>query len=365
VFAQSFENPASYADAIAREIVTKREAIGGVLQREGKPTLPPLPAALLDPSHEPADRLRAAVVCARSMVPPLPGVVTMFALLPLQIADAAAYGSLASELVRHQMPFPWCAGVRFIVRDNPTQPALQPLAAAPRTRSLRIDFGPDALAAALAQETADETLPVERRMNAAIVAAGMDQAHGRAADAAPRYAAALKHYGEAGNAAMAALAANGLAACKQAQGDPVGAERIMHAALETSLQADPPALPVVLNILLDLTMLVARQGRWAEAELFLTATDGVAAALFMPAVRAEALVRRGIAQKRLNKIAEAERSWRDAIEVADAADEQAHALAARMQLRKLLEQTERPAEAREIALQIERSDLSDGRGAAA
>jgi hypothetical protein len=166
------------------------------------------------------------------------------------------------------MPFPWCAGVRFILRDDVARPTLQCVAKAPRTRSLRIDFGPDALAAALAREAADETLPIEQRMSSALVAAGMDQAYGRTAEALVRYEAALKYYGEAGNAPMAALAANGVAACKQAQGDVAGAERIMHAALETSLQADPPALPAVLNILLDLTMLVARQADGRGRTLF-------------------------------------------------------------------------------------------------
>ena len=147
-----------------------------------------------------------------------------------------------------------------------------------------------------------------------------------------RYEVALQHFGEAGNAPMAALAANGIAACKQAQGDVAGAERIMHAALQTSLQAEPAGAAVILNILLDLTMLVARQRRWAEAELYLTATDGVASALFMPGMRAEALDSRGVAQLRLGKIAEAEQSLRDAIKIADKAEEHVHALAARKHL---------------------------------
>ena len=352
VFVESFADPVSYVDAITQGIVTKQTAMSGVLQREGKPPLPPVPASLRDTTREPVDRLRTAVKYVRSMVPRAPGGVTLFGLVPLEIADPAAYGGLASELVRHQMPFPWCAGVRFILRDDVARPTLQCVAKAPRTRSLRIDFGPDALAAALAREAADETLPIEQRMSSALVAAGMDQAYGRTVEALVRYEAALKYYGEAGNAPMAALAANGVAACKQAQGDVASAERIMHAALETSLQADPPALPVVLNILLDLTMLVARQRRWAEVELYLTATDGVASALFMPGVRAEALDRRGVTQIRLGKKTEAEQSWREAIKIADEADEHAHALAARTHLLGFLQKSERADDARDIARQI-------------
>jgi hypothetical protein len=360
IFAQSFTDPVSYVDAIIEEIASKQAVMSAMLQQEGRPPLPPVPALLRDPSREPVDRLRAAVVYGRSLVPPVSGGVTMFGLLPLEIGDSIAYHWLAQELVRHQLPFPWCAGVRFILRDDVARPALTPLENSPRTRSLRIDFSPDALAAALAREAADETLPAERRTTAAIVAGGIDQAHGRTAEALAHYEAALQHYGEAGNAPMAALAANGIAACKQAEGDVDGAERIMHAALEACLQANPPTLPVVLNILLDLTMLVARQRRWAEAEIYLTATDGVANALFMPAVRAEALDRRGITQMRLGKVVDAEQSWRDAIKVADEAEERAPALAARTHLRDLLKRSGRPDDARAIEQEIAELEQASG-----
>jgi hypothetical protein len=356
IFAQSFTDPVSYVDAIIEEIASKQAVMSAMLQQQGRPPLPPVPALLRDPSREPVDRLRAAVVYGRSLVPPVSGGVTMFGLLPLEIGDSIAYHWLAQELVRHQLPFPWCAGVRFILRDDVVRPALTPLENSPRTRSLHIDFSPDALAAALAREAADETLPAERRTTAAIVAGGIDQAHGRTTEALAHYEAALQHYGEAGNAAMAALAANGIAACKQAEGDVVGAERIMHAALHASLQAEPPALSVMLNILLDLTMLVARQRRWAEAEIYLTATDGLANALFMPGVRAEALDRRGIAQLRLGKVAEAEQSWRDAIQVADEAEEHTHALAARTHLLDMLKRSGRADDAQVIAREIAQWD---------
>jgi tetratricopeptide (TPR) repeat protein len=330
--------------------------MSGLLRQAGKPPLPDVPPSLRDRTRDPADRVRSTVVYVRSMVPQVPGGVTLFALVPLEIANPAAYGGLAQGVVRHRMPFPWCAGVRFILRDDVAHPALATLASNPRTRSLRIDFSPEALAAALAREAEDETLPPERRMSAATVVAGIDQAHGRTEEALAHYEAALLHYGETGNAPMAALAANGIAACKQAQGDVVGAEQVMRAALEASLQANPPALPVMLNILRDLTMLVARQRRWEEAEAYLTATGDVASALFMPSVRAEALNRRGIAQMRLGKVAEAEQSWREAVKVADEAEERDQALAARTHLIGLLQQSGRAQDARDIGREIAESE---------
>jgi tetratricopeptide (TPR) repeat protein len=288
------------------------------------------------------------------MVPRLQGAATLFGLLPLTIGDPAAYGALVQGLVRHRMPFPWCVGVRFIVRDDAARPALAPLVMAPRTRVLQLDFGAKALAAAAAREAADKDLPPERRAAAATVTAGIHQAHGRPAEAEQHYETALQHYGETGNAAMAAVAANGIAACRQAQGDVAGAERIILAALEASLQARPPALPVTLNILLDLTMLVARQGRWGEVELYATATRDVALSLVRPGVEAEALSRRGVAQLRLQKIDAAEESWRAAIKVADESQENAQALTARRHLVRLLQRSGRAEDARPILTEIAR-----------
>jgi hypothetical protein len=234
VFAQSFADPASYVDALIEDIEHKRAAISASLEREGKPALPPQTASLRDRNCDPADRLRAAVLHVRGMVPRLSGGVTLFGLMPLTIGDPAAYGGLVQRLVHHQLPFPWCVGVRFIVREDVARPALAGLASAQRARVLRVDFSPEALAAAAAREAADGGLPQEQRAAAATVAAGIHQAHGRATEAEAHYEAALQHYGETGNAPMAAVAANGIAACRQAQGDVVGAERIMLAALEAS-----------------------------------------------------------------------------------------------------------------------------------
>ncbi len=354
VFAQSFTDPVSYVDAIVSDVVGKQTVLDGALQQQGKSALPALPPMLRDPSCDPAERLRAAVVHVRSMLPPSPGSVTLFGLLPLEIGDHVAYAGLARDLVRHRMPFPWCSGVRFVLRDDTAAPQLVRFGHAPRTRTLQIDFSSAALAKALAEEAADASTPLADRMNATLVAAGLDQAHGRIDEALARYETALQHFGGAGNAPVAALAANGIAACLQKKGDIAGAERVMHAAMEVALQSEPPALPVVLNVLLELTMLVARQQRWAEAELYLTATHDVASALFMPSVRAEALDRRGIAQTRIGKFAEAEASWREAIAIADEAEAHELALAARNHLLRLLQQQGRTREAPALAREITR-----------
>jgi hypothetical protein len=361
IFAEPFSDRLSYTDAIIGNIAVKQMALSATLQKQGKAALPPVPETLRDPARDPVNRLQAAVVYLRSLAPRVPGRVTLFALMPLEIRDPAAYGELARDMVRHGMPFPWCAGVRFILRDDAAHPMLMRFAKASRARSLRIDLSPATLQEALSKEALDMTLPADQRMKAALIAAGMDQAHGRISEACARYETVMEHYGAAGNATMAVLAAEGIAACKEAGGDKVAAERILQAALNAATQGRPLPLQLLLNILRRLMMLVARQGRWAEVEIYLTTIDDLANALFMPAIRAEALTRRGIAQIRLGKAAEAERSWRDALAVADKAGETKLSIAAHKLLLGLLQQSGRDEEARHLAREYEHLQSSPAR----
>ena len=171
VFAQSFADPVSYADAITQEIVARQTAMSGVLQREGKPPLPPVPASLHDTTREPVQRLRTAVKYVRSMVPPVPGGVTLFGLMPLEIADPAAYGGLMRSWCDtrcRSRGAPECVSFCATTwRDRHCSAARESAADAFAAHRFR----PAALAAALAREAADETLPVEQRMSATIVAA--------------------------------------------------------------------------------------------------------------------------------------------------------------------------------------------------
>ena len=354
VFAQSFTDAPSYVDAIAADVAGKQLVMNGALEKQGRPALPPVPPALRDPSRVPAERLRVAVEYVRSMVPPVPGGVTLFALLPLEISDHTAYAALARDLVRHRMPFPWCSGVRFVLRDDVAVPQLAQFGNAPRTRTLRIDFSAPALAEALTREAADEKSAAGRTHERSTRRGGYGSGvrpDRRGAGRLPDGDAALRRGRQCARRrprrqrhrrVPAGPGRHGRCGAGHARRD--GGGPAIHAAVaprgaQRSARADD---------------VVARQQRWAEAELYLTATHDVANALFMPTVRAEALDRRGIAQSRLGKVVESERSWRDAIAIADEAEAHELALAARSHLRSLLQQQGRDEEARELAREIAR-----------
>src|SRR5215510_3591670 len=176
VFAEPFVSAAAYADSIVADIAAKRGAVSATLAEANKPAWPELPLAMTHPGAEPVSRLRAACVYVRGLVPSVPGGVTVFGLLPTETKDPAGYATLVSDMVRHRMPYPWCAGIRFMLRDDPAAPRLGAVLASPRVRALRTDFSPPTLEAALKQEADDNSMPESERMTASVVAAGMDEA---------------------------------------------------------------------------------------------------------------------------------------------------------------------------------------------
>ncbi len=216
VFAQPFTAPDAYADAIIGDIATKRDAVSATLVQSGKPAWPVLPNILTDPAVEPADRIRAAVVYVRDLVPVVPGGITVFALLPTENQQSERYAALCQTVVRHDMPFPWCARVRFMLRDDPAAP-LTATRSMPHVRTLRTDFSSAALGGALEQEIADPDVPDAQKMMSAIIAAGIHEAQGRHAEAHVLYLGAMDHFGRQGNATVAALCGTW---CRRVQAGP-------------------------------------------------------------------------------------------------------------------------------------------------
>ena len=348
VFADDFDCGADvYAGRIVDQIATMHAAVDAKLRAGGDAGWPALPPSLFDHGRAPAERLRVAAGVLRALAPKQPNTVTVFGLLPGHVADPGAWAGLCSAVTAHEFPLPWCARIRFLVRDDRARPALTSLAG-PRIRRETIDFGEQAVATALHAEANDASLPPERRAHATLIAAGMDQAHGRWPEAEHGYTAVLAHAGPAGNASLAATAAGGIAACRDRRGDVEGAERILLAAVAACVASTPAPFGVMLNLFQSLVMLVARQQRWMEAEAHLTAVAWLSDVMVMPHSQVEALDRRGMAQLRQGRTAPAERSWRLAIAEADRAGEHDAGQGVRHRLAALLRRQERDAEAAEV-----------------
>ena len=78
----------------------------------------------------------------------------VWVLYPGEIKNGPAYGQFIAEVLRHEFPFPWCHHIRIIVREEPTQPALDKMLG--QGSPDRLDYESDLSTAALEKATAEE-----------------------------------------------------------------------------------------------------------------------------------------------------------------------------------------------------------------
>ncbi len=162
---------------------------------------------------------------------------------------------------------------------------------------------------AVAAQIEDESAPLAERMGALLMSAGNDLALHRPEAALQKYEMLLRYHAPTGNHAMAALSLNGMGEAYERLGQPEQAEAAYHAALVPASEGDPPAIPVLLNIVMNLANMRMSQERWEEAEGYWDSTQQLAATARNAPLRIEALDRRGICQEIQGKYDDAEESW--------------------------------------------------------
>ncbi|MBV9928146.1 MAG: tetratricopeptide repeat protein [Acidobacteria bacterium] len=311
ISADSFISPASFVSvAVDRFREEHRLACEG-LAAEGLPVFPPLPETLSDARQPPAERLRELICFARTLVPREGGHRLVWAMFPQEIADRPAYLNLVSSFIPRAGIKPWMRGLRLIFRDEaePQQRARQ-FTEAPRVRVNRVDFGPEAVAASLEEEVADEDLSVEERMQSLFTLASLDTAHNRIADALARYKVLLGHYQQSENQLMQALVMNGIGDVYQRNEDLGRAQRWYECAITPALAAQ---VPVVLATLAKALGDVAyKLGQYAEAEQYYDNWDKLAGHMLDAESKARALEWRGLCQEQQGAYVRATRSWEDA-----------------------------------------------------
>jgi tetratricopeptide (TPR) repeat protein len=310
-FTEPFTDAASYADALVRIFADRHRALQLLLQQEGMPPWPELPAEVQQPTAAPARRLRALAAFSRELLPIPNGGICLWTLFPLEVADASGFAALARELVAHEFPFPWCHHLRFIVRDDPAQDAVSRLlGGAPRTQRFAPDLGADALNRSIESDVADPSLPLAERMGSLLLSAGNDLAFGRLPSALEKFSLLLQYHAPLGNQAMAAVALNGMGQVWERMGDLAQAERAYQDALVPASHAEPAAHAVFLNAILSLAKLRVTQERWAEAEGYWDAAQQLATVTRDGPMKVRALEQLGICRLAQGKRSEAIASWR-------------------------------------------------------
>ena len=320
-FPEPFASPEAYAKAVVNSFTAQQELVRQLMEKEGMAPWPPLPAALRDEAGPPVERLRQLMIFARSLLPAPEGTL-VWVMLPSDIADRAAYARFVQQLVRHEFPFPWCHHMRILLRAEPTDAEfVKTLEQAPRLAWYEPELGPQALEAALEGEVADESLPLNERLQALLMTAGTDYSHKRYDSALEKYQLLYGHFAAQGNHVLAALGLNGMGEVHRATGNLAEASNCFEAAMVPASDGPSPSVPMMLNVSLNLANLRMEEKRWAEAEEYFDCVQKLATVLRSAPLKLQVLEQLGQAQYLQGKTAEAVRTWTAAATVAEELDQ--------------------------------------------
>jgi tetratricopeptide (TPR) repeat protein len=317
IFTENFVNPSAFANSVVTAFATKHELMRLAMQREKMTPWPPVPSQVASERTPPAQRLRDLAMFSRELLPIRNGGTVVWVFYPLQITNHSAFATLIEEVLQHDFPFPWCHHLRFLIREDPAARALERLLArSPRIQWYEPDLSMDAVNRSMEAEIVDDTLPVEERLNTLMVMAVTDCAHNRLPQALKKYELLLQYHAPMGNYAMAALALNGMGEVYERSGDLDRANESYEAALIPASHGDNPAIPVFLNVLLNLANLRRAQERWEDAGAYFDMVQQLATINRDPCLKIRSLENRGICEMRQGKRDEACKSWNDGLVMA-------------------------------------------------
>jgi hypothetical protein len=310
VFKLDFEDQVQYASAVVSDFSTRREVVQLRMEKEGMQPWPAIPEDILSEATAPELRLRWLMAFSRRLLPVLNGGSVVWAFFPVDIADPPAFAALMGKTMKHKRPFPWCHHVRVILRDDLADAEFKhTVERLPRWQWYKPDLSLEAVERSLADEAANEKLPLSERMNALLIMAGMDYSYRRYAGALDKYYLLLKYHAGLGNPPMTAIALNGIGEVYQKLGNLQEAGQYFQAALLPASAGANPSIPIFLNITLNLANLRLEQQRWNEAEGYYDAAQNLAVLARDGSIRIRSLENKGVSQLMQGKHRVAIETW--------------------------------------------------------
>ncbi|MCX8117641.1 MAG: tetratricopeptide repeat protein [Desulfobacterota bacterium] len=320
MFADEFKDLASYVETVIGHFKTKYEGVCEGLKKEGKPPWPPIPQPIFDPAQDPVLRLKGLMEFSRALLPSEEGHLSIWAFFPFKIHHPLEYQEMVKRLMEHQFPVPWCHHMRIFFRDEKDSPLLHPAGTPPpRVSTYSPDLGVEAMERSLREEVMDGGVPLDQRLQSLLSLAGLDLAHGRFHDALPKYKLLLSYYQGTGQPAMTALVLNWIGDVFMRLGDLKEAQRYYESSLTPAIESKSE--PVLLNILLNLGHLKAKEEAWEEAEIYYESAEKIATALRVPQAKILCLENRGLCQAMQKNIEKAIETWKEGATLARAMEE--------------------------------------------
>ena len=344
-FVDDFIDQNSYAFAIAERLNEMLLADNEVRIREGRDALVPFPDTMLAPATEPRRRLLIAVEHMSQWLADPEENRLVITLMPLNMPPGDGYHRFLGLFARYDAPAePWMQYTRLIGRDDRTtyQAAVAFENAGAWLMAFSIDFSIEALAADMAADTVDPSVPMAERMQAHLQLAAIDLSYQRHEEASRKYAVLYEYYRRSETPLMQALCLLGDGDCMRMAGQtelaqtryqqglalvietpsphPVPAPPLEDGSPNPNPGMHPSAPPIMLNLLLAAGDSSMKLEQYDEARGYFEGASKVAAKCMNPYAAADALERQGDAEYVLARFKEALETWRSAEAVAETCD---------------------------------------------
>lgn len=315
---EPFTDAAVWVSAVVNDFAVKHGSVRMSMGKEGFAPWPALPETLLDDGRPPAQRLRELMEFSRELRPFPDGMLTVWCLVPLEIADVRGWARLMWELLQHQFPNPWCHHMRIFVRGTPAEPMLQAaLGSIPRVAWYDPDLSQPAMQAALEAEASDRSMPLELRLQNLFMSAGVDYGYGRFDQALAKYGVLLKFYTGVRNPGMTAMVLNAVGETHARTGNPDAAIHCFEQALVPAMSMSPLPVPIMLNVTLNLANQHLSFGHWQEAEAYYDSAQKLAMVSRDADTRLRAIENLGVCLYSQGKVDDAVARWHAGAAVAD------------------------------------------------
>jgi tetratricopeptide (TPR) repeat protein len=324
LFPQAADKSSSaYVGEVVKSLSDQLDEVNQDRVRAGNPPWSPMSPACTDMRLAPTQRLRAAILYARSVVPNNPDNRLVFSLLPQRMDSPEAFAEAVSSL----LPSPgsasdaaW-AGIRLILRDDKMKPVLIPELRRQKNASVLVyepDLSPAALMDSMARDALDPNLSEGERMQTLGQLAAIDYSYGRLEEAAAKYGVLYEYYSRHKAPVMQALVLQGIGDVLRRAGNlPLARERYAQGlthALETQ------ALPLMLSLSYNVGDTSLALHNWADADGHLDIARTIAGQTLNPHMQADAMEKMGMARLEQKSYAEAAAIWNEGAEVCRGCD---------------------------------------------
>lgn len=342
-FAEEFVSKEEYALAVGRRLSLLVELENEQRRGDGREELEAFPDEMLAPSMAPKQRIVTAILHMEKWLSDPSEQRVVMSLLPIQLPEPQARGYYAfmCEFAMRGEREPWMEHGRIIARDDRTThvTALSLReAGADGMLAFDVDFSTEAMAAGMARDAVDPSLPLAERMQNHLQLAMIDMSYKRHDEAIKKYTVLYEYYGRADAPLMQALCVLGVGDCLKMAGQMAAALEKYQQGLALALQAKSPvpvpappladgspnpnpglhpsAPPILLNLLLAAGETSMSLGAYKEAGSYFDSASRMAAKCMNPYAAADALERQGDAALAQGDHPGALAAWTDADNVA-------------------------------------------------